>query len=616
MMDQSVDLTNHYLAELKRWVGLGYIRAVDYQLAHYLAECAPNAPDHILLSALVSYELATGNVCLPLTKLASPQGYWADDIAALLRGVEWSSIELDSVVLSSGDKVTPLVLDKGRFYLYRYWQYECAVAQALLQRAGGSVATDEALLDAGLNCYFPVGDNDEIDWQKVAAAVAVQKQLAVISGGPGTGKTTTVIKFLALYIEQQKAKGASFTIQLAAPTGKAAARLAESIANAKQKLNIDPQLKADIPSEASTLHRLLGVIPNSIRFRHDADNPLHLDLLVLDEASMVDLPMISRLLRALPPHARLVLLGDRDQLASVEAGSVLGDICSWPHQLDYSPTQAAQLNRLCRLPTPLSEGTLGGFADSLAMLYKSYRFDDQSGISYLARAVNAGSGAEVRKVINAGYKDLNYQYLSQDSYETMITTCVDTYAQLFNGLFAGDGPCQLLLSMTRFQLLCARREGVYGVSGLNERIYKGLQARGLIKDEGSWYPGRPIMITRNDPALSLFNGDIGIVAYDESGRLKVWFEQSGEMRSVLPSRLPEHETVFAMTVHKSQGSEFERVVMILPPTDSALLSRELLYTGITRAKKTLDIIATEPVLLSATSRRTERAGGLALRLWG
>lgn len=602
------------LSQIKQWATQGLIRSVDYQLAQLMAGKSPDAPELWLLSALVSYELSTGNVCLPLSKLQSPSDYWPEEIAEHLALVDWSQIEMDQLVLGAGDNVTPLVMDKERFYLYRYWQYECQVAQELLQRTG-SVETDESLLKSGLARYFSSQEISEIDWQQVAAAVAVQKRFSVISGGPGTGKTTTVIKLLALYIEQCKAKGQSYNIQLAAPTGKAAARLAESISSAKEKLDIDAALMAEIPTQASTLHRLLGVIPNSIRFRHDADNPLHLDLLVLDEASMVDLPMMSRLLKALPSTARLILLGDRDQLASVEAGSVLGDICSWPQVLTYSDGQNNQLHQLCSLGSDLPQGGTSDFSDGLALLYKSYRFNDQSGIGFLAKAVNAGECDQVRSVLKAGYKDLNYQFLSIESYEALVNTVVDQYAELFKRLLTGEKPKVLLAQLTHFQLLCARREGDYGVAGLNERIYERLKSRGLIKEQGTWYPGRPVMITRNDASLSLFNGDIGLVAFDDSGRLKVWFEQNGEMRSVLPSRLPQHDTVFAMTVHKSQGSEFNRVMLILPPTDSPLLSKELLYTGITRAKNELDIVATEKVLLQATLRRTERAGGLASRLW-
>jgi len=230
--------------------------------------------------------------------------------------------------------------------------------------------------------------------------------------------------------------------------------------------------------------------------------------------------------------------------------------------------------------------------------------------------VNSGQRDAVKSVLGSNYPDINILNLSQDSYEALIKSVVDVYVNLFQRLFANELPQQLLECLMHFQLLCARREGEYGVSGLNERVYQGLKGRGLIQGDSAWYAGRPIMITRNDPALSLFNGDIGIAAEDSEGRLKVWFMLDGEMRSVLPSRLPEHETVFAMTIHKSQGSEFDRVCIILPPADSPLLSKELLYTGITRAKKQLDIVASEHVLYQATERRTNRAGGLALRLWG
>jgi len=639
---------NSVLAMLRHWSLEGVIRSVDYQFARFLDE-QHQLPEKIqLLSALVSHELAAGNVCLPLSKLKDPHGHWSDEITGVVLTMDWRSLASDGELLGDGSHVTPLVLDKDRVYLYRYWQYECQTAAALNSR-NGRVNIDRSLLTDGLANFFPESDSLEIDWQKIAAAVAVQKRFAVISGGPGTGKTTTVIKLLALYIEQQRALGRSHSIQLAAPTGKAAARLAESISNAMARLDIGEELKTEIPTQASTLHRLLGVIPNSIRFRHDEENPLHLDLLVLDEASMVDLPMMARLLRALPDSARLILLGDKDQLASVEAGSVLGDICNWSGRLSYSMPQRQVLAELCCLSgrsrddflhqgsheaaaEPYAQASLfdasspdlpiqmqateDTFADCLAMLHKSYRFHDQSGIGFLARAVNSGQRDAVKSVLGSNYPDINILNLSQDSYEALIKSVVDVYVNLFQRLFANELPQQLLECLMHFQLLCARREGEYGVSGLNERVYQGLKGRGLIQGDSAWYAGRPIMITRNDPALSLFNGDIGIAAEDSEGRLKVWFMLDGEMRSVLPSRLPEHETVFAMTIHKSQGSEFDRVCIILPPADSPLLSKELLYTGITRAKKQLDIVASEHVLYQATERRTNRAGGLALRLWG
>ncbi|MGH1461544.1 MAG: exodeoxyribonuclease V subunit alpha [Neptuniibacter sp.] len=606
---------------LQIWSDKGLIRSVDYQFAKLLEQTdRGRLPDSVmLLSALVSHELASGNVCLPLDYLMNPEGHWPLEMATIIQQYDWHSLVCYEQVLGNGEVITPLVLDQQRVYLYRYWQYELYVASQVQQRARKS-EVDATILKRSLAELFPVqGFESDIDWQKVAAAIAVQKNFAVISGGPGTGKTTTVIKLLALYLQQLIASGKKAQIRLAAPTGKAAARLSESISSAKSRLNLDPALSELIPTEATTLHRLLGVIPNSIRFRHDQDNPLHLDMLILDEASMVDLPMMSRLLSAMPCHARLILLGDRDQLASVEAGSVLGDICSWQGELEYSQPQVLSLKDLGCIPTDFpvtaSDYRTNAFSDSLCLLRKSYRFDEKSGIGYLARAVNQGDSEQFSSVVNQGFNDLDVITLNRDTYEQMIQRVVNVYSALFRDVFNGAEPKTLLKNLSEFQLLCALREGPYGVTGINQRVREGIQSRGLIKADTIWYQGRPVMITQNDAALNLFNGDIGITLVDSSGRLKVWFEQNGEFRSVLPSRLPEHETVYAMTIHKSQGSEFTDVVLILPSNDVPVLSRELLYTAITRAKTRLELYASRKVLDLAIVRKTERAGGLVGRLW-
>lgn len=604
------------LLQIKGWAEKNLIRAVDYQFAAFVAEQFPLEETKQYLAALVSYELASGNVCLPRYKLQSAEQYWPEEMAQIIAKQDWSQLSADGQLLASNELTSPalIVCDEERFYLYRYWLYEVSVAEQLKKRAC-AVEVDFNLLASDLADLFPK-NQEVVDWQKVAAAVAAQKRFSVISGGPGTGKTTTVIKLLALFIQQQKRQGKSVKIELAAPTGKAAARLAESISSAKQKLALSKDLADAIPAEASTLHRLLGVIPNSIGFKHDAENPLHLDLLVLDEASMVDLPMMARLLSAMPETSRLILLGDRDQLASVEAGSVLGDICSWPQQLRYSPKQSVQLGQLCQLEQPLEHDSTATFADCLAQLRKSYRFDDRSGIGFLARAVNEGKVDRVDEVLRSGYADLIFSHLSLQNYEQLIGDVVAFHADALRALKQGNCPGQQLALLGKMQLLCALRRGPYGVEGLNERVRKELEDRLLVSSEGVWYAGRPIMITKNDPSLFLFNGDIGVAMPDSDGRLKVWFDQQGEIRSVLPSRLPEHETVYAMTVHKSQGSEFDKVIFLLPPQETPLLCRELLYTGITRARKTLSLYATKQGINIATERKTKRAGGLAIRLWG
>ncbi|MCY9877978.1 exodeoxyribonuclease V subunit alpha [Vibrio natriegens] len=504
-----------------------------------------------------------------------------------------------------------------------------------------SDALDWPAIDAVLSQANKIQDLQPLDdlvplsacvyWQKVAAAVALTRRFAVISGGPGTGKTTTVTKLLAALIEQA-AQEKNLTIKLVAPTGKAAARLTESIGKAVQELPVSPELKAKIPTESSTLHRLLGAIPNSAEFRHNKQNPLHLDILVIDEASMVDLPMMYKVVDALPKHARLILLGDKDQLASVEAGAVLGDICSF-HALGYGKEQASAIAKLTGFDTLAhSSNSASSIADSLCMLQKSYRFDARSGIGQLAKAVNLGSAASVDNVWARDFSDIEHFALSSQNYNQMMQTLVQEYGRYLKRIGQQEqdpntGEPETLTrkakavldTFNQCRLLCAIREGDFGVAGLNQRIEKALAARKLIKVQDEiWYHGRPVMVTRNDHGLGLYNGDIGICMRDDSEeeqRLKVFFElPDGSVKSVLPSRVPEHETAYAMTIHKSQGSEFDYTLMILPPDFSPILTRELIYTGITRAKKRLALYAELNVLKRGIKVKTTRASGLVQRL--
>ncbi|MGL6571355.1 exodeoxyribonuclease V subunit alpha [Aeromonas caviae] len=449
--------------------------------------------------------------------------------------------------------------------------------------------------------------------QKLAAATAAARPFAVISGGPGTGKTTTVAKLLAILVETGLQGGKAPAIRLVAPTGKAAARLTESIGAALQALDLPPEWVEAIPTEAGTLHRLLGVIPGRSQFRHHRGNPLHLDLLVVDEASMVDLPMMARLLDALPRHARLILLGDKDQLASVEAGAVLGDICSFIEQ-GISPAQAHWLSRQTGYRL---QGTPSGASvrDSLCLLSKSWRFDQHSGIGQLARACNSGDGAVVEAVWSAGFGDIRLHPWAGEAYSALIAEGVAGYGSYLKAARAGEDPAAVFKAFNGFQILCALRDGPFGVQGLNERLELALAKAGLIQRDGDWYAGRPVMVVRNDHGVGLYNGDMGLCLPDDTGRLKVWFEQpDGSLRALLPSRLPPHETVYAMTIHKSQGSEFAHTVLVLPDSPSPLLTRELVYTGITRAKARLDLYGDRALLAQAVRKKTERYSGLAERL--
>ncbi|AHG19242.1 exonuclease V subunit alpha [Chania multitudinisentens RB-25] len=601
----------------------GVLRPLDVHFAHIVA--GDDEPELQLAAACLSAEAGAGHVCLLLEQLL-PENLFngrqpelamaAWQAAGSLDLARWQQRLVASAAVSDGNRATPMVLQQHRLYLQRMWQSEGEVAAFMGSNSVPQVV-DETQLRTILDQLFGEAAN-EPDWQKIAAAVAATRRIAVISGGPGTGKTTTVAKLLAALV--QLGGDTRLRIQLAAPTGKAAARLTESLSIASRQLPLTPEQRGLFPVEAATLHRLLGAQPNSQRMRYHRGNPLHLDVLVVDEASMVDLPMMARLIAALPPGARVIFLGDRDQLASVEAGAVLGDICRFAEQ-GYSSSRAAQLARLTGYPLQGQAAEIGAAVrDSLCLLRKSYRFDANSGIGQLALAVNAGDRQQVMAVLNGHYEDVaGYPLAENEDYPQLLAACVEGYRDYLRLVAAGADATTILESFGRFQVLCALREGPFGVAGLNERIETGLQRANLIRRSpgpaGRWYLGRPVMIGRNDSALGLFNGDIGIALPGEGGDLRVHFQlPDGSIKSVQPSRLPAHETAYAMTVHKSQGSEFEHTLLVLPHHFLPVLTRELVYTAITRARKRLSLYATEPVLLAAIRTPTQRRSGLVERL--
>ena len=593
------------------------LRPLDIQFARLMA--TESQPALLLAAACVSAEAGEGHVCLPLSNLCE-DSLFARRQPALAQAIwqaagkpdDWPSLLADWSAVSNGSRVTPLVLSNQRLYLHRLWHSEGRVADFF---AAQDVKTAFDMRAAGdvLNSLF--GDQPE-NWQKIAAAVALTRKTAVISGGPGTGKTTTVAKLLAALI---RLNPGALRIQLAAPTGKAAARLTESLGRALQDLAVSDEERRRFPAEATTLHRLLGAQPDTQRLRYHAGNPLHLDVLVVDEASMVDLSMMAKLIAALPAHARVVFLGDRDQLASVEAGAVLGDICRCTES-GYSLARAEQLALLtgCTLQGS-DDGQAPVVRDSICLLQKSYRFDASSGIGQLAKAINLGDAEQVRAVFAAAHDDVSYQTLnSAEAYQVMLDEVAQGYQPFLQLIRQQADPAEVIAAFGRYQLLCALRDGPFGVQGLNQRIEQRLMQLQRIRRPGigsRWYAGRPVMITRNDSALGLFNGDIGITLRDEEGNLKVFFPlPDGSIKAIQPSRLPSHETAWVMTVHKSQGSEFDHTALVMPTQFLPVLTRELVYTAITRARKQLTIYSEPGVFQRAVQLQTQRRSGLVERL--
>ncbi len=596
----------------------GAVSGLDIRFAGLMAKLAEAADSEelFLAAALTSRSTRDGNVCLELRRSEEtifPEGRPAGIPRFPSAGPWTDRLRRTAVVGGPGD-FTPLILDEHeRLYLHRYWTYQDTLARWIRDRASLEARLpDLKSLRKALSRLFPSssGRNDELDWQKIAACAATLRRFLVISGGPGTGKTTTITGILALLQETRGNEGPPLRTALAAPTGKAAARLGEAVRRTASG--------SFIPTEATTIHRLLGTIPGSPYFRHNSEHKLPIDVLVVDEASMVDLALMSKLVQAIPRDAKLILVGDRDQLASVEPGSVLGDICGRNEYPGFSSGFGRLLQKGTGLPVPHPKDLHGKRAiqDSIVVLQRSYRFDSNSGLGRISRLFNEGDVNTVISLLQGGsLEDINWSSVPG---RNELGPALRRLAREFTaGIMHETDPALALQALERLRILCALREGPYGAKNVNRIVERSLASEGLIHPRGPWYAGRPILIVRNDYELQVFNGDVGIVLpQGQGGELFAWFPGAGgEIRGLHPMRLPEHETAFAMTVHKSQGSEFDRVLLILGDRPSPVLTRELLYTAVTRARNFVEIWASEEVLRAAVSRRVQRSSGLDEAIW-
>ena len=704
-------------ALLDQWQQQDWLRPLDVSFARLIGKLTAEqgeapAPLLLLLAALTSHQVGRGHVCIDLAPLlhdaeatlalppddtgtASPASPVAPlsssslsspgDLLGALTLNDCVSALKASCAVSDGSLTTPLVLNDSRLYLRRFWRYEQRIAEGIHSRLAlpspladpNAAATDT--LRHTLTILF--GQHTDVDYQQLACALAARNRFAVITGGPGTGKTTTVVRLLAALQavagNSPERDGRKYRIRLAAPTGKAAARLNESIGGAIRNLPLE-QLPGqvtpeDIPSQVTTLHRLLGSRPDTRQFRHHSDNPLLVDILVIDEASMVDVDLMASVFDALPASAQLILLGDKDQLASVDAGAVLGELCQRASEGHYTPDTADWLSAVTgqQLPEALQDENGLPLDQAVAMLRKSFRFDGSSGIGRLAESVNTNTldSTMLAACRDGAFADviwLNGGHPRPDRDQTLALIrdhAVDGSPQAFQNQGQGrpgrDGPMpapvgyehylsllqnpdaktdytrddwdqlarDLLERFAEFQILCALRRGPFGVESINELITRQLHERKLISADKVWYSGRPVLVTGNDYNLGLMNGDIGITVEvpwdrDPQGRPKftprVAFpaaDNGSAIRWISPSRLQQVETVYAMTVHKSQGSEFAHTCLVLPDRLSPVMTRELVYTGITRARNWFSLITGDAgVFTDSVQQQVVRASGLAQRL--
>lgn len=533
----------------------------------------------------------------------------------------WVKNIVNSVTISDGSSPTPLVLEGSRIYLRKYWVFESELASEIQKRVAEIRDIDLEVAGDVIQSLF-TSDDQKPDWQAIACLASATRNFSVITGGPGTGKTYTVLGLLVLLITlQQKQKpDKKLNVALAAPTGKAAARVKESILDGLDRISIEKKVRDQIPTEAKTLHRLLGYQHNSTEFKHNKKQRLDYDVIVVDEASMIDLAMTRKLIAAVPDEAMLILLGDKDQLASVEAGAVLGDICS-PISGELNHISSSLSSKLEKAGITNFESWIhasNDLQDAITELKVSRRFKDKAGIGILAGHINQQESDQALDVLRSE-EYLDVELLGFDQKSKILSDHGSFIKQLKKDGITAEEAFEII---DQKQILCAHRKGPNGTEDLNHQLENQLRPKHGIYANSEWFPGRVIMITENDYNNNLFNGDIGITLWNQQKeRLEITFKdnsggQEGDaFKSFTTAQLVSCETAFAISVHKSQGSEFEEVLLVLPEKKSPILTKELIYTALTRAKSKFTAISTTQIFKEAVENRIQRSSGLIDKLW-
>lgn len=597
------------LDKMEIWHQQEIITDIEKEFVRLLIVLDKDVSKAVLLAAATCvFAQQQGHLCIDLSDPKSFPDFLFED--------ENTGIQIDKNLLESWEKeleksslvsqngqLAPLILENRRLYFHRFWKYEEELTEWIKQRSSVTNTINKQELKVLSSLLKPEGDLFEVNWQQVAVYLSFLKDLVVISGGPGTGKTYTVLNIIAAQTKAHPDE--KFSIALAAPTGKAARRLINSIEEGKTHLPDSFQDGIKLPEQALTVHKLLGADYRGSNFKFDQDNQLPYDLVVVDEASMLDITMWVRLIRAVGPGTKLVVLGDKDQLASVEAGSILGDICGGENS--FSKQIAATIGELTGASIPIVNN-VPSVNDCIVFLTKSYRFGEESGIRKLAEAINRADHTEVLNVLkDPEFSDVALIKPSRQSLDKLI----DTFSILHYEEYKSKGQDLRMKEANRKKILCAIRKSDLGVEQLNGWSEHRIKRKNNLLTSSEWYDGRPVMATRNDALLRIKNGEIGLYNEDQES---VIFEGEGDI-VVSPARLSGYEPAFAITIHKSQGSEFENVAIVLPNKENSILSKEILYTAVTRARLNTLVIAHEEIVTKTVLRSVSRKSGIRQKLW-